>query len=290
VVERGSRTVLVTGGAGGLGAATVGLLADLGWHVFCADLGSPELARVGSRDGVTPLVLDVTDADSVAAAARLVGDEVDGLDAVVNFAGVLGVGSVLEIEEAELRRVLDVNVLGTYRVNRAFFPLVHRRRGRIVNISSETGHQQGAPFNGAYAMSKHAVEAYSDSLRRELRFLGVEVVKLRPGPFRTGMVGGIERAFTRAAEASTYFPRTIERVRDLAVRENDKANDPVVLARAVHRALVARRPRAAYPVREDRGRALLDRLPTRLSDLILEKVMTPRDDRSERRPSDVEWV
>jgi NAD(P)-dependent dehydrogenase (short-subunit alcohol dehydrogenase family) len=282
--------VLVTGGAGGLGAATVGLLADLGWHVFCGDLGSPELARVGARDGVTPLVLDVTDGDSVAAAAELVGAQVDGLDAVVNFAGVLGVGSVLEIDEAELHRVLDVNVFGTYRVNRAFFPLVHRRRGRIVNLSSETGHQQGAPFNGPYAMSKHAIEAYSDSLRRELRFLGVEVIKIRPGPFRTGMVAGIERAFTRAAESSTYFPATIERVKDLAVRENDKANDPAVLAQAIHRALTTRRPRAAYGVREDRARAVLDRLPTRLSDLILEKVMSPRDPVREDFPIEVEWT
>jgi NAD(P)-dependent dehydrogenase (short-subunit alcohol dehydrogenase family) len=269
-------TALVTGAVGGLGSATARWLADRGWEVVAGDLDSPSLTALAGP-GITPVVLDVTDSASVEEAARTVASSVDGLDAVINFAGVLAVGSVLEIGEEELRRVLDVNVLGTYRVNRAFFPLVHARQGRIVNISSETGHQQGAPFNGAYAMSKHAVEAYSDALRRELAFLGVPVVKMRPGPFRTGMVEGIERAFTRAAEESTHFGATIERVMHLAIRENDKAHDPEVLARAVHRALTVRRPRAAYPVKEDRARSLLDRLPTRWSDAILRKVLAPRN-------------
>jgi NAD(P)-dependent dehydrogenase (short-subunit alcohol dehydrogenase family) len=269
----GSRNVLVTGGAGGLGAATVELLADLGWHVFCGDLDTPALARVGAHDRVTPLTLDVTDADSVEAAVSTVASRVDGLDAIVNFAGVLGIGSVLEIDEAALRRVLDINVLGTFRVNQAFFDLVHARGGRIVNLSSETGHQAGAPFNGAYAMSKHAIEAYSDSLRRELQLLGVRVIKIRPGPFRTDMLDGVEGAFARAADTSVHFRGPLDRCGRLTLKELDKASHPRQLAEVIHHALVTARPRAAYRVRQDRQRVLLDQLPVRWSDRILKWVL-----------------
>lgn len=268
------RSVLVTGAAGGLGGATTRLLADRGWQVFAGDLAGEALERCAQHPGVVPVVLDVTDRDSVSDAVETVSAQVDGLDGVVNFAGILAVGSVIEVAERDLARVLDVNVLGTFRVNQSFFPLVLARRGRVVNISSETGQQAGAPFNGVYAMSKHAIEAYSDSLRRELSLLGVTVVKIQPGPFRTPMVASIERQFTAAAEASTHFGPVLRRLLSLALREHEKAHDPAVLAEVVHQALITGRPRAAYPVRQDRGRRLLDRLPTRWSDAILRRALS----------------
>jgi NAD(P)-dependent dehydrogenase (short-subunit alcohol dehydrogenase family) len=125
------------------------------------------------------------------------------------------------------------------------------------------------PFNGAYAMSKHAIEAYSDSLRRELMFLDVPVIKIQPGPFRTAMVTGIEPAFTRAAEASTYFKDMLKRIKHLTLKEQAKAHDPVLLAEVVHRALVTRHPRAAYSVKPDLQRAALSLLPARVADPLL---------------------
>jgi NAD(P)-dependent dehydrogenase (short-subunit alcohol dehydrogenase family) len=143
------------------------------------------------------------------------------------------------------------------------------RKGRIVNISSETGWQSGMPFNGAYAMSKHAIEAYSDSLRRELMFVDVPVIKIQPGPFRTAMVTGIEPAFTRAAEASTHFKDMLNRIKHVTLKEQAKAHDPVLLAAVVYRALTTRHPRAAYSVKPDLQRAALSLLPARVADPLL---------------------
>jgi len=268
-----ARTVFVTGAAGGLGAATSRYLAERGWRVFAGDLDTAPLQEISRVPGVTGVPLDVTDDTSVAAARATVAASVDGLDAVVNFAGVLGVGSLVELDTEAVARVLDVNVLGTVRVNRELFSLVAARGGRIINISSETGWQSGMPFNGPYAMSKHAIEAYSDALRRELAFLGIPVIKIQPGPFRTAMVAGIERSFTRAMEASTHFKPLLARVMSLAVNEKNKAHDPTLLARVVHRALTAQRPRAAYSVKPDPARTVLNLLPTRLADAILVRVM-----------------
>ena len=232
------KTVFITGGAGGLGASAASYLAEEGWRVFAGDFDDAALAVIGKKPSVTPVHLDVTDTASVEAARSLVEKNAGGLDGLVNFAGILAVGSMVDIDEETLRRVLDVNVMGTFRVNRAFFPLVLARKGRIVNISSETGWQSGMPFNGAYGMSKHAIEAYSDSLRRELASLGVKVVKVQPGPFKTAMVTGIERAFDRAAETSTWFAEKLERIKHLSMNEQEKAHDPVLIAKTVHKTMI----------------------------------------------------
>jgi NAD(P)-dependent dehydrogenase (short-subunit alcohol dehydrogenase family) len=262
--------VLITGAAGGLGLPLVRLLAGRGWHVFACDLtpaGDDDTGRV------TWITLDVTDPDSVAGALAAVRQRTDGLDAVVNFAGVLAVAAAIEVDEATLRRIFEVNVFGTYRVNKAFFPLLLARRGRIVNMSSETGHQSGGPFNAPYAMSKHAIEAYSDSLRRELGLLGIPVVKIQPGPFRTGMVGDLERQFEQLAAASTSFGPTIRRLAPLIATEQRKAADPDVLAAVVYGALVTPRPKAAYSVKQDPRRAFLELLPARWADAILQRIL-----------------
>ena len=240
--------------------------------MFAADVDTPQVhAAPSSR--VTPLSLDVTDPASVAALADTVGAMTDGLDAVINFAGVLSIGSMVELEEETLQRILDVNVMGMFRVNKALFPLVLARRGRIINMSSETGQQAGGPFNGAYAMSKHAVEAYSDSLRREAGLLGVQVIKIQPGPFRTQMVADIERQFAEVAATSSYFGEVVRGLMDKIVTEQAKAADPALLASVVYEALTTPRPKAAYSVRPDPRRMFLERLPTRWADEILRRVL-----------------
>ena len=270
------QTVFITGGAGGLGGATATYLGARGWRVFAADVVEAALARIGEERNVTPVHVDVTDAASVEAAARSVAKRVDGLDGVVNFAGILTVGSLIEIAEEALRRVLEINVMGTFRVNKALFPLVLARKGRIVNISSETGWQSGMPFNGPYAMSKHAIEAYSDSLRRELMFLGVPVVKIQPGPFKTEMVAGIERRFARAAKESSHFGTMLRTLKGMTLAEQEKAHDPILVAETVYTALTTRHPAAAYSVKPDPGRVAIHLLPDRVVDALLEWVVGTR--------------
>ena len=189
------RSVLVTGAAGGLGSATVRRLAAAGWDVFAADLDAPALHQLAS-ERVVPLVVDVTDEASVDAMAAHVSERTGRLDAVVNFAGVLGIGPLVEIDPSYFRRVLDVNVVGGFLVNRALFPLLVAAKGRVVLMSSETGWQTAMPFNGPYAMSKHAVEAYGDALRREVAMLDVDVVKIRPARSRPAWSRGSRRAST----------------------------------------------------------------------------------------------
>jgi NAD(P)-dependent dehydrogenase (short-subunit alcohol dehydrogenase family) len=270
---RPARTVFVTGAAGGLGQAAVLRLAADGWQVFAADLEGEALRALGSGRHITPVALDVCEASSIAAARDLVAERCDGLDGVVNFAGILEVGSLVELDPVIVARVLEVNVLGTVRVNHALFPLILARRGRIVNVSSETGWQSGMPFNGPYAMSKHAIEAYSDALRRELMLLGVRVIKIQPGPFRTAMVSGVEQRFERAARESRHFGAMLARLAHATAREQAKAHSPELLADVVCTALTARSPRSRYSVKPDPTRSALQRLPAGVVDALLKRVL-----------------
>jgi NAD(P)-dependent dehydrogenase (short-subunit alcohol dehydrogenase family) len=261
-----NKTALVTGAGGGLGHATVERLVAAGWKVFAADI-SEEMLRASMHDpDVVPVVIDVTSQESINSAYDAVASQTDRLDGIVNFAGVMGVGSLTDIPEERLARILDINVMGTYRVNKTFLPLVEAAKGRIVNLSSETGWQSAAPFNGPYAMSKHAIEAYSTALRRELALLDIKVVTIQPGAFRTNMVAGIEKAFTAAEAETPKFAQVLRKLKTLAGKEIESARDPDILAQVIETALTTKRPKPVYSVKPDRLRSTLEKLPLRAAD------------------------
>jgi NAD(P)-dependent dehydrogenase (short-subunit alcohol dehydrogenase family) len=255
------RSVLVTGAGGGFGQPAVARLAASGWRVFAADLTPPQ-----PSDGVVPLTLDVTDDASVEAAVHEVREHTDYLHGVVHLAGILRVGSMAELPPEQFARVLDVNVLGVQRVTRAALPLLLEAQGRVVVVTSETAVQTPAPFVGAYAVSKHAADALADALRRELSHLGVAVVKLQPGAFRTALVEDTVAQFESAAASSAHFGPTLRGFAVLSRKGLSRLRDPAALAEVIEEALTARRPKTAYLVRPGRGRMLLERAPARVAD------------------------
>lgn len=263
-VAAAAPVVVITGAGGGLGAATTALYASRGWQVVAVDLKRPT-----GGEGITPVAADVTDSASLETLAERVRTEHGRLDLVVTFAGILGIGPLAESDPEKVQRVLDVNVMGTVRTVHALWDLLRESRGRVVLISSETGPQHGMPMNGAYAMSKHAIEAYGDALRRELMFLGLDVVLVQPGPFRTGMTASIRRRFQESTLPGSPFAAMAGVMGEMAAGEDDKATDPSVLAGAVWTAGTTARPRHRYAVRWDLARRLLDHLPVPLVDKAL---------------------
>ena len=262
----------MTGAAGGLGRAAVTRFIAEGWRVAAADLVAPTVDGPDgpdTPDTLLSLAMDVRDTASVAEAMRQVEEWApDGLGALITFAAVGGVGPLMETPVDGLATVMDVNVVGTHRTVLAAWRHVRRGGGRVILIGSETGRQHAWPLKGPYAMSKHAIEAYADALRRELMFVGVPVVLMQPGPFRTSMVERVPAVFDALPEDSP-FKALAQSAVGLAADTFEKASDPSVLAEAVVRAASVSRPRDRYPVAVDRGRALLDRLPVGVVDRML---------------------
>jgi len=262
------QTVFITGAATGLGAATAEEFAAHGWQVFAAAHVTPGAASPG-----IPITVDVTDSDSCAAAARVVTRHTDGLGAVINFAGLLDLGPLMEVSEERLRRIFDVNVIGTHRVNRAMFDLVRAGGGRIVNISSESGRFRAGITTGPYAMSKHALEAYSDALRQELQFLGVPVIVIEPGAFRTAMSQHIPERLAASVPPGSPFEPIVEFTERTSAREEKRAQDPKILARAVYRAVISKRPRPRYLVHGGMQSRIMGLLPRTAADRLVKLVV-----------------
>lgn len=182
------KTVLITGASTGIGRACALHLDRLGWQVFAGVRRAEDAAAIKAvaSPALEPLLLDVIQADQVAAAAEQVSGLVGarGLDGLVNNAGI-SIGGPLEFVPMQLVRLqFEVNVLGQVSMIQAFLPLLRRARGRIVNISSTSG-LNAMPIMGPYAASKFALEALSDSLRVELRPWDIKVILVEPGSIAT---------------------------------------------------------------------------------------------------------
>lgn len=269
------KEVLITGGAGGLGRITSEYLASKGWHVFALDLEEAN-TRKHEHPGVTPVSADITSETSVSHAFSYVSGKTDGLDAIVHLAGILVIGSLVEIPNRDIERIMNINLLGAYRINKIFLPLVYQKKGRIIAISSETGWQRPAPFNGPYAMSKHALEAYCDALRRELDLLDIRVITIQPGPLKTGLTDQVTNLFAVAIQSSQYFSKHLEAARNLLNNIHNKAGNPQRLVGVIDRALSTKNPSIRYSVMPDRARSALEWLPVRWADRIYRKVLTAR--------------
>jgi len=226
-----STTVLVTGASSGIGAAIARELSLRGFRVFGTVRRAEDEASLRAA-GVTPVRMDVTDQASIARARVDVLRLLDGgpLVGLVNNAGIPAAGPLELVPLEELRRVLEVNLVGVVAVTQAFLPQLKAARGRIVNVSSIAG-RLALPFMGPYAASKFALEAISDSLRRELLPFGVTVIVVQPGSIQSNIWNKVEAMDLSRYRGSPY-EGALTRFRELALRSGEAAPPPVRVARA----------------------------------------------------------
>jgi NAD(P)-dependent dehydrogenase (short-subunit alcohol dehydrogenase family) len=274
-----SGTVLITGASTGIGEATAHHLKELGFDAVGAVRKDDDAERLRAA-GLRTVKLDVTDSDSIAAAR----DElVDGpLTGLVNNAGIAVAAPIEFIPLEQLRHQLEINLVGQVAVTQSFLPALRAGRGRIVNVSS-IGGRVALPLVGAYNMSKFGLEGMSDSLRRELRPHGVDVIVIEPGGVKTPIwQKGNELADDLQAdmppEAQRLHGRMIEALRKQTVKiQNESGIDAREVAEAIGTALTAKRPRARYLVGRDakmRARAAAV-LPDRVMDRLVARAMRP---------------
>ena len=268
--------VLVTGASTGIGYATVAELLGRGFSVFGSVRKTADAERLAGEFGqyFTPLLFDVTQEDRIREAAARVADTVgaQGLWGLVNNAGISRPGPLSEVPAATVREHLEVNVMGVFHVTKAFLPSLGMQSGRtqppgrIINISSLSG-RIAYPFMGAYAASKHALEALSDSWRRELMLYGIDVIVIEPGAIRTPIW---DKASTISSEFSASDFGPILQYIDL--QETKRTALPAAkVARIICRALRCRRPRTRYVIPDSWLKYWL--LPRILPDRWLDKLI-----------------
>ena len=202
------KAVLVTGASTGIGRKITERLAADGYFVYAGARKDRDLEDLNAIKNVQAIRLDVTKAGEIAAAVDTVTKAGRGLYGLVNNAGVAITGSFMDTKEEDFDFVMDVNAYGPYRVTRAFAPLIIAEKGRITTIGSISGILSARDL-GVYSMSKHAVEAFADSLALQMEPQGVQVSVVEPGNYnseigataakRTGVV-------SRLTDRSQYKP------------------------------------------------------------------------------------
>jgi NAD(P)-dependent dehydrogenase (short-subunit alcohol dehydrogenase family) len=278
MVEQLRGTVLVTGAAKGIGHACVTLLRARGWHVLAGVRSHHDADALRGAD-VTPLLLDVTDANSIAQAAERAAERLGGrgLDGLVNNAGIAIAGPLEFLPIDALRLQLEVNVTGQIATTQAFLPLLRQARGRILFISSIAG-RSALPFVGAYSASKFALEAAADALRIELAEWNLPVVLIEPGVIRTPIWETARSAARKNIAAMPpaaleYYGSALDAI-ETRMAHGLGGLPATAVAKVVERALTTRRPAPRYLIgRAARARLLLEALPDRARDAILKAGM-----------------
>jgi NAD(P)-dependent dehydrogenase (short-subunit alcohol dehydrogenase family) len=262
-------TVLVTGASTGIGEATVLHLKTLGFDAIGAVRKDEDAERLEGR-GVRTVRIDVTNAEQIAAARDELGDA--PLAGLVNNAGIAVAAPLEFLPIDQLRQQLEINVIGQAAVTQAFLPALRRARGRIVNVSS-IGGRVALPLLSPYSTSKFGLEGMSDSLRRELRRHGVEVILIEPGGVKTPIwAKGRERAAEMLGEmppeAEQLYGAMVAKVRsETAKIETERGMEPREVAEVIGTALTADRPRTRYVVGKDA------KLRARMAGVLPDRVM-----------------
>ena len=268
------RHVLVTGASTGMGAAATRELAHRGFHVLAGVRRDRDADTIRAA-GVEPILLDITEPARVAALAARVAADPRPLHALINNAGIQVNGPVEALPMEQWRWVFEVNLFGHIAVTQALLPALLRSKGRVINISSIGGRAAMATY-GAYAGAKFALEAVSDSLRREVAPLGVHVVVVEPGGVRTEMATrGVATANDLAARMT---PEQVERYGSLVQANNALMTSGTTsgltadaAARIIVKAVTTRRPRPRYTAGRDA--AMIIPLTRILSDRTLDRIL-----------------
>ena len=256
--ENKMKDVLVTGAYGGMGRATVKALLSEGFRVFALDRNIGD-----AEENIIPLEADITKEESVKEAFHKVREYTDSLYAIIHFAGIYMLDSLVEMDSNSFQRIFDVNLGGVFLVNKTFLPLLDKG-SRILVTTSELAPLDPLPFTGIYAVTKGALDKYAYSLRMELQLLGITVSVLRAGAVDTGMLGVSTDALDRFCENTELYTCNADRFKKIVNRVEARCVPPERIAEKSVRIIKKHNPSFAYSINRNPLLLLLNILPKRM--------------------------
>jgi NAD(P)-dependent dehydrogenase (short-subunit alcohol dehydrogenase family) len=277
------QSVVVTGVSTGIGWSITRVLVDRGFRVFGSVRKPQDAARLSSEFGSAfiPLLFDVTDEPEVQAAAERVRAQLSGetLFGLVNNAGIAVPGPLMHLSTRDFRHQLEVNLVSVLSVTKAFLPLLGTDRslsgrpGRVINMSSVSG-KTGYPFMGAYVASKHGLEGFSETLRRELMIYGIDVIIIGPGSVATPIWDKADQLEASLYEDTEYMA-SLRYAQQFMIRNGRNGLPPEKVGEVVVEALTTSKPRVRYAVVRPTSlnRFLMGVLPKRVIDKFIARTL-----------------
>ncbi len=272
-----SGTVLVTGASTGIGEAAALHLAGLGYDVVAGVRKDEDEDRLRAA-GLGTVKLDVTDPAQIEALRAQFADQ--PLAGLVNNAGVAVAGPLEFLPIESFRQQIEINLIGQVAVTQAVLPALRRAGGRLLNVTS-IGGRIAFPFTGAYHASKFGLEGVSDTLRRELRGQGIDVIVIEPGGVKTpiwrkGTEAAEEMAAALPPDMERLYGRLRESIRTESIRIAERTGlEPSAVAEVIGTAMTASRPKTRYLVgRDAKSRwAVAKRVPDRVMDRLIARAL-----------------
>lgn len=269
---------MVTGAGSGIGKATASQLLKDGFRVFGGVINQQQLNAIADTMGENffPVIIDVCNEklvqDTVAEVSGLLGDE--PLLALLNIAGVISNGPLVDLDEKTFQAVISVNLIGVHNVSKAFLPLLRRSSAaKIINISSASG-SRTMPFTGAYSASKFGLEALSSAMRMEYAVLGIDVVVIAPGLINTPMTEKIKHELGRGSSEPMYQ----EPLKKFLQKTIESSRNGIPISKIVDtivHAVYTSKPALRYDIHHNyfRDVILMRLLPAKKREFIVRKIL-----------------
>ena len=273
-----NKSILITGAYGGMGRATAKALANMGYRVFALDKTVAEEA-----ENIIPIEADITDENSVKGAFGKISAYTDNLFAVIHFAGVYMLDSLVEMESEEFERIFKINLNGAFLINKTFLPLL-TCDSKIIITTSELAPLDPLPFTGIYAITKSALDKYAYSLRMELQLKDINVSVLRAGAVDTGMLGASMSALDRFNEKTKLYTCNAKRFKDIVESVEAKSVPAQKIANKIIKMLGKSKPKFAYSINRNPLLLILNALPRRFQFFVIKRILKSKtDERSEKK-------
>lgn len=248
--------LLITGIANGIGKEVAEIFIKQGHKVYGIDIQKSTNRKIISYQG------DITQEKQLLMIKEQIKKDNIRLDAILNFAGIHRMGSLIEENYENIRRLLEINLLGTILVNKIFYDLLDEK-GRIVITTSEVANLDPMPFNGIYHISKTALDCYSQSLRQELNLKNQKVITIRPGAVQTSLCDGSLIETTKLCQETKLYQEESKHFLRLIQKFMGKPMSPSLLAQKIYKISLKKHPKYIYNIHHNMGLVLLNILPKR---------------------------
>lgn len=258
--------VIVTGAGGGIGQAVAQKLKKEGFFVFALDKKTRE-----NEENLLYIQTDLTDSKSVEKAYKIVSERTSELYAILHFAGIYALDSLVEMSEERFLQIFNVNLFGVYRVNKTFLPML--KGGKIFITTSELAPLDPLPFTGIYAITKSALDKYAYSLRMEVQLLGIKAVVLRPGAVKTDLLDVSTRELDAFIENTELYSCNAKRFKRIVNGVEAKHVSVDKIANKAYKIITKKSPKQVYKINRNPLLLLLNALPRRLQTYIIKKIL-----------------
>jgi len=265
------KNIVLSGVSGGMGLATAKLLTQEGYKVYGLDINEPSEVI----ENLVFIKTDLRDQESVQNAYNTIISECVNIDAIVHMAGIYDLNSLVEIDEARILRIFDINFFSIYRLNKAFVNLLVDG-GKIIITSSELAPLDPLPFTGLYGITKSTVEKYAFSLRMELQLLNKKVIIIRPGAVETKLLDASARLIENFADSTKLYEYNAKYFLEITNKVENRKIPPLKIAQLCSRILKTKRPKYIYKINRNPFLIMLNCLPQSLQTKIIRGILTSK--------------